>query len=55
MRTKPANIPTSGEMAMKERVCIHFSPHVIALHPALATPAPAYPPINACDELDGMP
>ena len=41
IRTKPASPPTSGEMTMKDRVCTHFVPQVIALHPAFATPAPA--------------
>jgi len=42
-------------MTMNDSVWIHFSPQVIALQPAFATPAPAYPPISAWDELDGIP
>ena len=55
IRRKPASIPTSGEMTMNDSVCTHLTPQVMALHPALATAAPAYPPIRACDELDGIP
>src|SRR5215207_4754672 len=40
---------------MNDNVSTHFGPHVIAASPARATAAPAYPPINACEELDGMP
>src|SRR5512143_391802 len=40
---------------MNVNVCTHFGPHVIAANPAFATAAPAYPPINACEELDGIP
>ncbi len=56
IRVKPAAIPIIGERTMKLSVWIHFVPHSIAAsHPALAIAAPAYPPISACDELDGIP
>src|SRR6185437_201481 len=42
-------------MTMNESVSTHFRPQVIAAHPPRAIAAPAYPPINACDELEGMP
>ena len=45
----------NGEITMKDRVCTHFGPHVIALIPPLPIAAPAYPPMSACDELLGMP
>src|SRR5216117_3580587 len=48
-------MPTSGETTMNDSVCVHLVPHVIAAKPPRATAAPAYPPISACDELDGMP
>src|SRR4051812_40085996 len=42
-------------MMMNDSVSTHFEPHVIAINPARPTAAPAYPPISACDELDGIP
>src|SRR3954465_8152422 len=45
----------SGDNTMNDSVWIHFVPHVIAARPAFATAAPAYPPITACDELEGIP
>ena len=41
MRPKPARKPTSGEITMKESVCTHFGPQVIALNPAFAIAEPA--------------
>src|SRR5258705_54270 len=51
----PANMPAAGNPTMNEGVCIRWVPRVFALQPAFATRAPAYPPISACDELEGMP
>ncbi len=48
-------MPKTGDSTMNERVWIHLVPHSIPGHPAFAIAAPAYPPISACDELDGMP
>src|SRR6476661_450578 len=40
---------------MNDSVCTHLVPHRMALSPPLAIAEPAYPPISACDELDGIP
>ena len=42
-------------MTIADSVSIHLAPQFSAPNPLLATAAPAKPPINACDELDGMP
>src|SRR6478672_7158135 len=43
-----------GETTMK--ISVFVQPDgMIAANPAFATAAPAYPPINACDELVGRP
>src|SRR5512146_1237678 len=44
-----------GDSTMKLSVWFHLVPQTIALHPARATAAPAYPPISACDDDDGSP
>src|SRR5262245_30795722 len=46
---------TAAETTRNEGVWIHFSPHVMASGPPRATGAPAYPPMSACEELEGMP
>src|SRR3954469_4376582 len=52
--SSPAARPISGDRKMK--MIVSFQPDgTIAAKPALATAAPAYPPINACDELVGRP
>ena len=55
MSVPPRNIPMIGESTMNDNVWIHLVPQMIAATPALATAAPAYPPISACDELEGRP
>ena len=52
--SEPSRKPSSGEMTMKATV-FQMPPATSASGPALATTAPAMPPISACDELDGMP
>lgn len=47
-------MPMSGASTMKIRVLVHPDT-IIAAIPALATAAPAYPPMSACDELVGSP
>ena len=44
----------SGASTMKMSVLVQPAT-MIALHPALVTAAPAYPPMSACDELVGRP
>ena len=51
----PTAMPMSGESTMKESVLTHAMPGTIARMPTRATAAPAYPPISACEEEDGMP
>ncbi len=47
-------MPMSGARTMKMIVRVHPL-GMIAMKPALATAAPAYPPKSACDELVGSP
>src|SRR4029077_758401 len=41
IRTKPANIPRSGDTTMKASVFVHAGPHRMARMPTRATAAPA--------------
>ena len=47
--------PSIGERTIAESVSTHFFPNVMPAIPALASAAPASPPIRACEEDDGMP
>ena len=51
---KPSVMPIIGARTMNSSVLVHPDT-MIAVHPALITAAPAYPPISACDELVGSP
>src|SRR3954469_4281689 len=44
-----------GEITMNDSVWIHLVPHVMAAVPPRAIAAPAYPPMSAWEELEGMP
>src|SRR3982750_3724287 len=52
-----STIPTIGAMIMKLAVCrmLGLLLMLIAPNPPLAIAAPARPPINVCDEEEGMP
>src|SRR5688572_5976673 len=52
--TNPSDIPSNGARTMKMSVFVQPEA-MMAPQPALATAAPAYPPIKACDELVGNP
>jgi hypothetical protein len=52
---KPKNIPISGDRTMKESVLTQAIPGTIARIPTRATAAPAYPPISACEDEEGIP
>src|SRR5262252_5715030 len=54
IRDNPAPSPITGDRKMKMIVLVQPA-GIIALNPAFATAAPAYPPISACDELVGSP
>src|SRR5262249_11796972 len=54
MRTNPSASPRSGEITIDTAIRVSPATSSTAV-PALATPAPARPPISACEELDGMP
>jgi hypothetical protein len=47
-------MPMRGARTMKMMVRVHPL-GMIAMKPALAMAAPAYPPKNACDEMVGRP
>ena len=51
---KAISIPTNGASIMKLTVFITGS-GLMELNPAWAIAAPAKPPINVCEELDGIP
>src|SRR5262245_44001902 len=51
---RPAPSPITGDRKIKTIVFVQPA-GIIAPNPALATAAPAYPPISACDELVGSP
>src|SRR3989442_698550 len=52
--SRPALKPMSGDTKMKMMVLVHPL-GMITANPALATAAPAYPPMSAWDELVGSP
>src|SRR5215218_2395748 len=54
MRVNPRAIPSSGDTAMNRTVFSRLAAFR-TLKPALATPAPAKPPMRACDEDVGSP
>src|SRR5919109_1353988 len=51
---KPSSMPSSGDSAMNRMVFCRL-PAFSTPKPALATPAPAKPPMRACDEEVGSP
>ena len=55
IKMNPSSMPSDGDSAIAESVSIHFLPHRSATKPTFDTAAPAYPPMSACDELDGIP
>ena len=55
MSAKPATNPMTGASTMNSRVSFHFFPQRMAAVPAFAIADPAYAPMSACEELDGMP
>ena len=54
IRLAPKRKPNAGESRMAAAVLRKPAATSVDV-PPLATAAPASPPINACDELDGMP
>src|SRR3954470_21211930 len=54
IRRKPTVSPMKGATTMKMSVFVQPE-GMIAMKPALATAAPAYPPKSACEELVGRP
>src|SRR5262245_25054326 len=54
MNAKPSSIPITGDKTMKINVLVHPE-GMRTPNPAFATALPAYPPINACEELVGKP
>ena len=54
IRPEPRIRPSKGAMKMKAMVLASPLP-TIAQMPLFATAAPTRPPINACEELEGMP
>ena len=47
-------MPSNGEMRMKDTVLM-IPPEIRAEGPVLAKAAPIKPPINACDDDEGIP